>query len=89
MAVTSRGSRRVNGHFVDTPDVGTHTTQRQCVGEFETAEAAIAAQSRVRMARDHYRAKSKPLESEVSRLYALQTAEMERAAMNEEWTPVE
>lgn len=89
MAVTSKGSRRVNGHFCDTPDIGTHTTDRQCVGEFSSVEAALEAQARVQSAKEHYRAKSKPFENEVSRLYALQIAEMERAAHNKDWKPVE
>ncbi len=89
MAVTSRGSRRVNGHFCDMPDTGTHTTQSACVGEFDTVEAALEAQARVQKAKSHYAAKAKPFADEVSRLYSLQVAEMSRAANNKDWTPVE
>ena len=89
MAVTSRGSRRINGHFCDATDVGTHTVKGNCVGEFETSEAALEAQERVQSAKNHYLAKAKPYENEVSRLYVLRIAEMERAATNKDWTPLE
>ena len=89
MAVTSKGARRVNGHFCDSPDMGTHTTQNNCVGLFHSAEEANEAQARVQKAKDHYRKKAKPFENETQRLYALQIAEMERAATDKDWEPVE
>ena len=73
LAVTSEGPRgRINGRFAD--NYPTHTTVRNCVGRFETQEAADAKTDEIKAIQERFKAARQP------HLDAIHTADREEDA---------